>query len=224
MHWLLLAVALCVAIHLGAIALAATRFGIPIREFSYGLGPMLLHAGRLRIRTLPVGGQLILKDTNTEPVESGKARDALDLQPLATRLAIGAAGPFALLVLAVAVLQSEGLATFASGFAQCIAGGFEPFGEAQRLLRSASDVATASPFPTLLALVAAKFAAVNLLPFPGSNGSFLLQALLERTPLMKRWAPLATQLGLLLFFGMAFSWLLALAVYGLHAAGIDVMA
>lgn len=213
MAWIPLAVALCLALHLGAIALAAMRFGIPIRQIDYGLGPTLLRIGKLRIKPLPFGGGIQLKHTETEWLEGDAKRDALDVQPRATRALIAAAGPCALLMLALLVFPFDGLRSFGSGFVQYIEGALSPFAHAQQLLRLAHEAAEGQAFLPLLALVAAKVAAFNLLPFPGSSGAFLLQILFERSPLGRHWPPQATQATLLLFLGLTLSWLLALAIY-----------
>ena len=208
MPWLLLAAALCTAVHLGAIALAAMQFGIPIREIHYGWGPTLLRLGPLRIKPLVFAGSVVLKDGSAEGLEGDAKRDAFDSQPRMTRLLIGCAGPFALLV-----SPFDGLGQVGSGFVQYVEGALSPFGQAQRLLRLAAEAAGGLDFVPLLGLVAAKTAAFNLLPLPGSNGGFLLQALFERTELARRWPPQATQAALLLFLGSMLSWLLALAAF-----------
>lgn len=213
MAWIPLAAALCTALHLGAIALAAMQFGIPVREIHYGWGPTLLRIGPLRIKPLVFAGSVVLKDGGAEGLEGDAKRDAFDSQPRMTRLLIGCAGPFALLTLSLLVSPFDGLGQVGSGFVQYVEGALSPFGQAQRLLRLAAEAAGGLDFVPLLGLVAAKAAAFNLLPLPGSNGGFLLQALFERTELARRWPPQATRAALLVFLGSTLSWLLALAIY-----------
>jgi hypothetical protein len=102
--WIALATFLCAAIHLraihlGAILLAAVRFGLLIRRIKSNWGSTLLRIGKLRIKPLASGCRVRLKYTESEWLEGDAKRDALDIQPRATRSRVTAVCPCALPVL-----------------------------------------------------------------------------------------------------------------------------
>ena len=219
---LLCAIVACVAIHIGSIAWVAAKLGVTIREVSFGFGPVLKRFGVLTIKLVPLGGFVKLKDSREEYIEPWDMDDALDAQPLAARLAIGASGCVALLLVVAATAQFDGLRAFASGFGQFFSGALSPLGDAQRLLGGVSTAVHASSFVTLFGLAAAKFAAVNLLPFPANNGGFMLAALFKNTALARWWPAGLTTCLTLAQIGLSLSWLFAVAVYlAGSAAAID---
>ncbi|HEY4373000.1 MAG TPA: hypothetical protein VGN52_13810 [Burkholderiales bacterium] len=49
-----LSIVVCVAVHIGTIALSGTLFGAAIMEWTLGFGPILARVGRVRIRLIPL--------------------------------------------------------------------------------------------------------------------------------------------------------------------------
>ena len=63
---LLLCLTLFMLIHISIMAVCARAFGITVRSISYGVGPTLLAVGKVRVRLLPLAGNVVLKDTREE--------------------------------------------------------------------------------------------------------------------------------------------------------------
>lgn len=180
MPTLALALAVCAYAHVSLMALAARLAGVAVREISYGYGPALLSFGQVRIKLLPFGGFVRMKDTRAEDVPAAEAGDAFDTQSLPVRLGIALSGCAVLLSLALQTLGIDGWDAFTAAFVQFFTGALSPAGEAQSLLSRGLAFAAAEPFVSVCALVAAKFAAVNLLPFPAMNGGQAVAMLSER--------------------------------------------
>ena len=60
---LLLCFILFMLIHISVMAMCARAFGITMRSISYGVGPTLLTWGKVLVKLLPLGGNVVLKDT-----------------------------------------------------------------------------------------------------------------------------------------------------------------
>ena len=219
---LLCAVAVCVVVHLASAALLAAMLGIKVREASFGFGPVLARFGVVTLRLIPLGGFAKFKDSREEFIAPSDMHDAFDVQPLATRLAIGATGCLALLLIAMATLQLEGLSAFAGGFGQIVSGALSPLGEAQRLLAKIGTSTPTLPFTALLGFAAAKFAAFNLMPFPANNGGFMIANLFRNTPLQRRWSSALTSLLTLAQLALALSWIGAMLIYFIQPGPIDL--
>jgi hypothetical protein len=65
----------------------------------------------------------------------------------------------------------------------------------------------------VLAVVAAKFAALKALPLPALNGGDVVAAVARRAGIGRWWPPQVTVALLLALLGAGLSWLVALAVY-----------
>lgn len=205
---LALAALLCIVLHVVSFACAARWAGVPVREVSIGYGPVLLGAGTLRLRLLPLGGFARLKDTRSEQLAPADTADAFDRQPAIVRVLITLSGCFSLLCL-VPALGGQALDALLSGFAQFFSGALSPMGEAQALLAAGQDFAHGASFAATCGLVAAKLAAVNLLPFPSTNGGQAIAVLLERFGTLPQGLVTATALA---FMGLIALWVWA----GLH--------
>ena len=207
---LALALALCVFVHVSVMALAARLAGVAVREVSYGCGPRLLSIGRVRIRLLLLGGALKMKDTRNENVPPTESGDAFDTQSLPVQLAIALSGCAGLLGLALLAGASENIDAFIAGFQQFFAGALSPTNEAPRLLSTGVAFAQSQPFVSVCALVAAKMAALNLLPFPALNGGQAVGMLLRGVGFGPRWADRFVTPLLVVLLLLAASWLLAM--------------
>lgn len=207
---LLLALPLCVAVQLGTLAHVARRFGLPLREFTFGMGPTLLHRGRFRWRLLPLGGSVAF----VEPKGPGSGLDAL---PPAVQLLICLSGCWVLLAVA-AVLAGAPLAwaAFITTPGQWLAGALSPWQDAQPLLRSAARLAHEAPAPVVVGTVAAKLAALNLLPLAALNGGAAVRVLARAAGLDRWWPPSFTVLSALVWLGSLLLW--AAAIVGFASA------
>ena len=190
--------------------------GVAVREVSYGCGPRLLSIGRVRIRLLPLGGAVLMKDTRNEDVPPFESGDAFDTLSLPVRLAIALSGCAGLLGLALLVGASENIDAFIAGFQQFFAGAFSPMNEAPQLLSTGLAFAQTQPFVSVCALVAAKMAALNLLPFPALNGGQAVGMLLRGLGFRPRWAERFVSPLLVVLLLLAASWLLAMGSLVVH--------
>ncbi len=219
---LLCAVVTCVVLHVSSAAFLADQLKIKVREVSIGFGPVLARFGRVTLRPFLFGGSVRFKDSEAEDLDPDDMHDAFDAQPLAARLAVGASGCIALVLVALATLRLDGLRAFASGFMQIVSGAFSPLGDAQEMLAQVHLAGTTLPFASLLGLAAAKFAALNLLPSPATNGGFLIRTAFLHTRLFRRWPSRMTSLCVVAYLGLLLSWLCALLVYLTQPGATDL--
>ncbi|EYF05009.1 site-2 protease family protein [Chondromyces apiculatus] len=215
-----LASVLLVVVHISVMAIAGHLLGVVVREVSYGVGPVVLARGPVRVRALPLGGSVLFKTVRDE---AGKASDtaappdpagALDHRPLAVQLLVMLAGSLALIALAVALRPAEGLGSVARGFAQAAAGALGPLSTAQRLLDAAFALAMTQGFVAVVGVLAAKIAALNLLPLPMLNGGQALLALLRGgRSALPRWQDVLHKVLILPSLAFGLSWMVAGAYF-----------
>lgn len=211
------AIALLAALHVAVMALLGRWLGIAIREVSFGMGPTLLTVGALRLRALPLGGAVVFKDTSVEapPADAGKpwTGDAFDHQPRAVRVLLPLAGIAALVAVAFALRPGVAAASLAHGFVQIVAGGLAPLSLAQQLIDGAARVA-ASGFVPLLGMLAAKCAALNLLPLASMGGGQALLALFDPAPRdTPPWKASLLQGSAWLMLALAAAWVVAIGFF-----------
>ncbi|WKB53368.1 site-2 protease family protein [Eleftheria terrae] len=171
-----LAVSCGTALHLLGVVVASRLAGVGLRDVVFGLGPEVARIGRLRCRLLPVGGAVRLShSSDATPSGPWPAGAALDAQGLACQALVSVAGPAMLLLVAGALLGWQAPAAFLSGFAEIVRGALQPLSEGQRLVGEAGRwAAQAGPW-TLAGTVAAKMAALNLLPLPPFDGGAVVR-------------------------------------------------
>lgn len=167
------------AAHLAAMSFAALGSGVVIREASFGVSKTLFRFARFRLALLPIATYIKVKDSRVESLAPNNLDGAFDRAGTVTQLFISLSGCLALLALAYLALGSSATRAFLSGFQNIIYGALFPMSEAQRLISAGTTFAQANSFFSLLGLVAAKLAAINLMPFPGSNGSTALAVCLR---------------------------------------------
>jgi membrane-associated protease RseP (regulator of RpoE activity) len=216
---LAIAVPLVVFIHLLAIALAGYALGVPVREFSFGFGPTLLRRGIVRIALLPLGGYVKFKDSRDEIVPAHEMKSALDGKPAFQQVLVALSGCAALAALAFAAMGTACLPAALDGIRQLFVGMASPTADAHRLLHDALAFARSAPFVLLLGTVAAKLAAINLLPLPALNGGVALAALARPLGLDRAWPAAATTALMLVWLAVVALWAVAVVSYGLEAAG-----
>lgn len=211
------AIALLAAIHTTVMATLARLLGITVREVSLGFGPTLLSTGIFRLRALPFGGAVVLKNTltDTKPHDAAPdwADDAFDTQPRAVRVLLPLSGIAALIAVAFALRPDAAWGSIVNGFAQIVTGALSPLSTAQHLLGGATHAGSLG-FAALLGMLAAKFAALNLLPLPTMGGGQALLALLDPCPHdQPRWKELLLQWSAWLAIALGAAWIVAIGVF-----------
>ncbi|MDP9993778.1 membrane-associated protease RseP (regulator of RpoE activity) [Variovorax boronicumulans] len=218
------AIALLAALHIAVMAVLGRWLGIAVRQVSLGFGPVLFSFGIFQLRALPFGGSVTFKDTRSEdttdeaPAEHGRVDDAFDHQPRAVQVLLPLAGAASLAVVALLLHPGSALAGIGHGFAQIVAGGVSPLGTAQELIEGARAFATQQGFLPLLGMLAAKLAALNLLPLPAMNGGQALLALMKRDlhEDSSPWLQRLTEWGLWLCVALALSWAVGIGVFAVQ--------
>lgn len=216
---LLAAVVICMMLHVGLLALLAMYLGVSVRSVTCGIGPTIYARGRLQIKALPISGHVTVKDSRSESLSASECANAFDHQPVWKQVVIPLAGGFSLLLVSVPVLGIQGLTSFGRAFGQVFEGAFAPFTTAQGYLQAGILFTENHAFPVVLALVASKVAALNLLPFGAFNGGQALMNLFRWGRLKLRWEDAVTRWGILLGLILLVGWVLALGflVIGRHA-------
>lgn len=213
---ILLAVPLCLAIHLGSIALAGFLFGIGLREVRLGFGPRIARLGKLNLGLFPLGGFVKFDTIEGDFFGAPMPAHPLEHAPFAVRILIALSGCIALLALACGALGAAADAAFLTAPPQILFGALSPFTGAQALLADADAVARTQSFAVIVGMVAAKMAAFNLLPYPGSNGGQVVAECAKALRLSHLWSEQITGVFFLALLAVAFSWLAALVVFALH--------
>ncbi|WP_164546972.1 MULTISPECIES: site-2 protease family protein [unclassified Variovorax] len=178
------AIALLVSIHLFAMTALGHWCGIAVRKVSLGFGPRLLSLGIFHLHALPLGGSVQFKDTREEGVPFDEPvdyfDDAFNHKARAVQVLIPLAGVAALIAVALVLRQGAAIPSLVHGFAQLIAGAFDPLSTGRQLVGNATAFAKEHAFLPLLGMLAAKLAALNLLPLPFLNGGQALLTLVTR--------------------------------------------
>lgn len=173
------ALALLMVLHVSAVEMVAQWFRLRVMAVDLGVGPRLLSIGRVRLRLLPVAGSVRLKDTTAEDADPSDVEGALDRAPRWVRTLLPLVGPLAVAGVSFALLGTEAVGAIGRGFVQWLWGALSPLGSAQDLIDDYVAFASTRDFASVAGLVAAKVAALNLLPLPGLAGGQALAALLR---------------------------------------------
>jgi membrane-associated protease RseP (regulator of RpoE activity) len=208
---LVFAIALVSLFHVCAMAACARVFGIGVRRVAWGIGPALFKLGRLRISLLPLGGHVSLT-TLAEARADTPDDSILELQTRWKRVLLPLSGPLALLVLGTGVLGAAALHHFSAAFAQILGGAAGPFSDAQTLLQEAGAWLARHGLVAIIGIVACKMAALNLIPYLGSNGLHALFGLFPPHAAETTWGPRLSRVLVILMFLVFGGWLLALVV------------
>lgn len=217
MLYLFAAFFVCTFVHLAAIAASARLTGVSIRTFSLGFGPRLLELGRFRLGAIPTGGFVRFLDSREGEVSPGQIHAAFDSKSTTIQLFILISGCVVLAGASIGIEGRPALQALADAPLQFLAGAISPLDAAQDLLRSMSAYSRSASFTSLLAMVAAKMAAINLLPFPVCNGGAAVAAIARALGIHKFWPPAATRALVFSFVGVLGSWLVAVLVYATKA-------
>lgn len=218
----LIALVVCVFLHLTAILITGLALGVEFKKFSFGIGPKLWRHRRFELKLLPFAGHVEFRNVRNEEIDemdmdfSHGAAEALryfDLQPRYRQVIISLSGCAALVIMAYAVLGSQAGNELVRGFEQIIGGAMSPLDAAQHILKAARrQLFQLSPMH-ILALVAVKLAALNLLPIAPFNGASAISVVLSRNATSSYAWEQWTRSGLWISIAIALSWSVALAVY-----------
>lgn len=201
----------CTALHVLAMASAGWGAGVKIKEISVGMGPALWRHKIFVLKLLPLNGYVKFIEANELEEDDTDLPLAFDQQPAIQRILIILAGSAALMMLAL-VLQGEGaLQDFMAFPAQYVMGALSPVELGPALLQDAYRLIQTASFTSLLGIVAAKLAALQLLPLVGSNGSMIIIILAQRWGLNKLVPDFFSKIFVLLSIACFFSWCLAIA-------------
>jgi len=110
---LLLCLLIFMLIHISVMALCARACGITVRSISYGVGPTLLRWGKVRVKLLPLAGNVVLKDTREETLyDDDPCLDTYNFQPLWKQFVLPLSGVTVLLALSLGIMGASGWASF----------------------------------------------------------------------------------------------------------------
>ncbi|MBW3497656.1 site-2 protease family protein [Janthinobacterium sp. NKUCC08_JDC] len=202
-------------IHISIMAMCARAFGITVRSVSYGVGPTLLTWGEVHVKLLPLGGNVVLKDTREETLyDDDRCLDAYNFQPLWKQVLLPLSGVGVLLALSLGILGASGWERFVATFGQIIHGALAPLSTAQALLGDGASFARTHGFALVFALFSLKLCAFNLLPFAGLNGGQALLAIARGGKPYVAWEETAAKWLLLPGLAVLLAWVAAFGWYG----------
>ncbi|KQV50518.1 hypothetical protein ASC95_14215 [Pelomonas sp. Root1217] len=210
---LLLAIPLVAVLHVATMAVVGSALGAQLQSVAFGFGPTVWRSSRFLVRALPIGGAVQFLHSSDGAVPEDAAHRALDRQPTLAQLATVLSGCAVLLALAIALLGAGAVDAFVELPAQLFGGAISPLGDAQVLLHQAALAAKASPFAVVLGVVAAKVAALNLLPLPLLNGGAALAVLGRRLGVARLWPERATVALFFVWLAPVAAWFVALCTY-----------
>ena len=218
---LLLCLPIFMVIHISVMAACARLFGITVRSISYGVGPTLLSWGKVRVKLLPLAGNVVLKDTREETLyDDDPCLDAYNFQPLWKQFVLPLSGVVVLLALSLGIMGAPGWNSFVAAFGQIFHGALAPLSTAQELLGEGETFARTHGFALVFALFSLKLCAFNLLPFAGLNGGQALLAIARGGRAFVAWEETLTKWMLLPGLAILLAWAAALAVYCWRALGL----
>lgn len=203
----------CTLVHLASIAVSARLAGVSIRTFSLGFGPRLLELGRFRLGAILTGGYVRFLDSREEEASPRQIHAAFDSKSTPVQLFVMLSGCMVLAGASIGIEGRPALQALADAPLQLLAGAISPLDAAQDLLHRISAYSQSTSFTSLLAMVAAKMAAINLLPFPACNGGAAVGAIARALGVHKFWPSTATRALLLSLAGLLGSWLVAVLAY-----------
>jgi membrane-associated protease RseP (regulator of RpoE activity) len=220
-----LIVTLLTIVHVFAMALAGSVFGLPIREIALFLGPRILgfngRATLFSLRAIPIGGHVAFGRESDD--DQGLEQESLAESHPLVQTGVNLAGCLALLLLAGSLLGAERVATglFPAAY-NLIRGAVNP-AIARHLIEAAHGLVRSGEFVELFGLLALTIAAFNLLPAPPLDGGNIILALCSlRSPLSLSIRERVTKVGFLLLIIFYSLWLMSLLRYAWAAMSAGV--
>lgn len=165
----LLCICACI-LHLLTILLTGMACGVRVEKVSFGYGPKLLGTSLFELRALPWGGSIAFKDSRINASLDDSIFDSIDQQPVWKQLLISSSGCLMLVLVAIGIGGTRGVEEFIGGFHLFLVKVFDfsAFSSLASFINSAS-------LSNQLITITAKFAALNLIPYLGSNGLLLIE-------------------------------------------------
>lgn len=203
---LIYAIIVSILVHVLSMAFAGWVVGAEVKEVSLFSGPNFLRVNRwgidFKINYIPMGGS----------VQFGESFQSI--HPI-KRIFISIAGCLGLLVLAVATLGFQTAYTkFYTGFQQIIFGALSPLSFGSNLFFGLNSFMKVNTLFACIGVVAAKFAACNLLPLPVLNGGDILLSLIGLIkPIPTKIREYLQQVGLLIVLALMFIWVIAFCYF-----------
>ena len=202
-------------LHVGAMATIGLAFRLHLSEFSLFIGPVVarfwLGDTAVSLRAIPVGGYARFEGLEPEASAETTVTDAAaPFHPL-LRAVMELSGCALLFGFSAIVLgPRSAVEAVLRGFTQLLAPLLAP-SEAVQSVLTAAEVVRSSTTIVLLALVASKVAAFNLLPIPMLNGGQALTDVVRWLfPLSLRARTRLLQIGFVLLVLIASLWLITL--------------
>jgi membrane-associated protease RseP (regulator of RpoE activity) len=169
----LLCICACI-LHLLTILLTGIACGVRVKKVSFGYGPKLLVTPLFELGALPWGGSIAFKDSRVDTSLDDVIFDSLDQQSLWKQLLISSSGCLILFLVAIGIGGAKGVEEFVGGFHLFLVKVFDfsAFSSLPSFINSAS-------LSNQLIVITAKLAALNLIPYFGSNGLVLIHILIK---------------------------------------------
>lgn len=217
---LLLCLLIFMLIHISVMAACARLFGITLRSINYGVGPTLLSWSKVRVKLLPLAGNVVLKDTREETLyDDDPCLDAYNFHPLWKQCVLPLSGVVVLLALSLGIMGTSGWERFVAAFGQIVHGALAPLSTAQELPGEGETLARTHGFALVFALFSLKLCAFNLLPFAGLNGGQARLAIARGGRAFVAWEETLTKWMLLPGLAILLAWAAAFGWYGWQALG-----
>ncbi|HEY5756679.1 MAG TPA: site-2 protease family protein [Steroidobacter sp.] len=208
------AVVLLLFLHVSALALAGVAFGIELREVSFGVGKALFSRGKVTVRLLPISGYA--KYASTFETPEADPATTFNHKPALVRAVVPLTGCVALMLVAAMIPVGAGISEVTEGFRQVIVGAFGPTSTAQGYIQALHDRSLSHGFMVVLGVLAAKMAALNLLPLPFLNGGQALLAFVPTDPNVEPgWQQKLVQFTFLPFIALMGAWLYAICIFAI---------
>ena len=136
--------------------------------------------GRYHLHLWPIPScDVTFAHTTHEDYQAAPGRKAFNLQPAWKRIAVMLAGPLFLVGFAVLFLGEAGVEQFTFGLLEIVVGSVTPLSKAQTYLTEFGLYVRSNGMLSVTALLAAKMAALNLLPILPFTGGRIVLALIE---------------------------------------------
>lgn len=172
-QFVLLCILACI-LHLLTILLTGIACGVRVQRVNFGYGPKLLVTRRFELRAFPWGGSIAFKDSRINTSLDDNISDAVDQQPIWKQLLISSSGCIMLALVAIAVGGARGVEEFFSAFHLFLVKVFD-----FSAFLSMPGFLNTTSLSNQFVVVTAKFAALNLIPYLGSNGLHLISVLFK---------------------------------------------
>lgn len=210
---ILLALWLILILDTALTCLLAKIFSIKIREVTLGWGPTLHQSSIFKLKPLPSGVSVQLKDSREENCED--TTDAFNHQSIWKQLTVTLLPVLFTLCIGSVLFGKQAFQTFYITFYQIFSGILGPFSTAQDYLNSFITFSKRHPPLELYGLIFIKVSAFNLLPLPMERGWFAIMQLTSLGRPHVVWQYPLTQIAALIHILLGIIWLIAIIYWNL---------